>query len=330
MREEVLARLRPITAEEEELLEGNHDIRRERYTDRREFVVDCQRMLEKGKLIDLRIHTRFAHFPRHRHNYVEMVYMCAGQTTHIINGQEKITLEEGDLLFLNPSVYHEILPAQQGDIAANFIILPEFFDRTMVMLEQENLLRSFLTSALFGPGDSGSYLHLHGKGIVPVENILESMIWTLLENKSGTNTVNATSMGLLFLNLSLFVDSLQPTSSHQDWQDTVFAVLKYIESHYKSGTLSEVSALLGQPTYGVSRLLKKHTGSNFKQLLQQRKLQQAAYLLTNTPSSVDVILSSIGYDNSCYFYRKFRDKYGCSPAEYREKNSLVLGGHPGT
>ena len=58
-----------------------------------------------------------------------MVYMCAGKTTHIINGNKELTLEEGDLLFLNQNVYHEILPSGENDIAVNFIILPEFFDR---------------------------------------------------------------------------------------------------------------------------------------------------------------------------------------------------------
>ncbi|MDE5597397.1 MAG: helix-turn-helix transcriptional regulator, partial [Lachnospiraceae bacterium] len=57
---------------------------------------------------------------------------------------------------------------------------------------------------------------------------------------------------------------------------------------------------------------------NFKELLQQRKLQQAAYLLSQTPLSVEQIMENIGYDNSSYFYRKFRDKYGCSPRTYRK------------
>ncbi len=73
-----------------------------------------------------------------------------------------------------------------------------------------------------------------------------------------------------------------------------------------------------QPAYFISRLLKKYTDSNFKELLQQRKLQQAAYLLSQTPLTADAVMENIGYDNSSYFYRKFREKYGCSPRKYRE------------
>ncbi len=127
MRRELLDMLKRITPEEQELLDGSREIRKERYTNRRDFVVDSRLLLEKGRLIEIRPHTRFAYFPKHRRNYVEMVYMCAGATTHIINGSNELVLKEGDLLFLNQNVYHEILPAGEEDLAVNFIILPEFF-----------------------------------------------------------------------------------------------------------------------------------------------------------------------------------------------------------
>ncbi len=121
------------------------------------------------------------------------------------------------------------------------------------------------------------------------------------------------------MNLSQFADNINQNDTNQYEQNLVFTVLKYIETHYKNGTLADVAADTKQPTYYVSRLLKKHTGSNFKELLQERKLQQAAYLLSQTTLSVEAIMDAIGYDNSSYFYRRFREKYGCSPKEYRSK-----------
>ena len=138
MDERLLARLRIITEEEQALLQGQ-GVQRERYTSGRDFVVDSEKLLEKGKLIEIRPHTRFVHFPRHRHNYVEMLYMCSGSTTHILNGSRQLELQRGDLLLLNQAVYHEILPAAEGDVGVNFIILPQFFDRSFRMLEQENV-----------------------------------------------------------------------------------------------------------------------------------------------------------------------------------------------
>ena len=49
-------------------------------------MMDAGKLLERGKLIDIRPHTRFIRFPAHSHNYVEMIYMCQGSTVHTING----------------------------------------------------------------------------------------------------------------------------------------------------------------------------------------------------------------------------------------------------
>ena len=73
MRQELLDYLRKITPEEQAILAGGDGIRRDLYTFCREFVVDSRKLLEKGRLIEIRPHTRFAHLPPHRHNYLEMV-----------------------------------------------------------------------------------------------------------------------------------------------------------------------------------------------------------------------------------------------------------------
>ncbi len=322
MRRDLLDMLKTITPEEQELLDGGREIQRERYTNRRDFVVDSRLLLEKGRLIEIRPHTRFAYFPKHRHNYVEMVYMCAGTTTHIIGGSKELTLEEGDLLFLNQNVYHEILPSGEDDIAVNFIILPEFFDKPISMVERENMIRDFLISTLAGDTAINDYLYIKTKGIVPVENLLENMIWTIIGRHPMMDTINQTSMGLLLMNLSRFVDQIGRGDPQQEEQSLMFSVLDYIEHHYQSGTLAEISELTHLPTYQVSRMLKKRTGKNFKELLQLRKLQQAAYLLQNSTLSIDKIIEHVGYENSSYFYRMFREKYECSPSEYRQKPGL--------
>lgn len=320
----LLSRLCEITEEERNILDGRINVQKNLYTDKKDFVIDSKRLLEKGKLIDIRLHTRFIHFPKHRHNYVEMVYMCSGKTSHIINDTEKIDLKEGDLLILNQNVTQEIMPAGKEDIAVNFIILPEFFDRAFSMMESENALRDFLISTLSNDTSQTKYLHFQTNNILPVKNLIENIIWTLIEKKSGINTINQTTMGLIFMNLSAFADNVNAMHPNQYEQTTVFSALKYIEFHYKDGSLAELASALHTKPYILSRMLKKHTGLNFKLLLQQRRLQQAAYWLSRTSLSTDAIISSIGYHNSSYFYRKFKEKYHCSPKEYRRINTKMI------
>ena len=127
MRKELLDKLKRITPEEEQYLNGTGSVRTEFYAETvgSQFIIDSSKLLAKGRLIELRPHTRFVHFPKHKHNYVELVYMCSGCTTHILNDKETLILKEGDLLFLNQNATQEILPAKESDIAVNFVILPE-------------------------------------------------------------------------------------------------------------------------------------------------------------------------------------------------------------
>lgn len=321
MQQELLNKLKKITEEEQKLLDGASEIQSSLYTARvanpENFTMDSKRLLEKGKLIEVRPHTRFVHFPKHKHNYVELVYMCSGTTTHILNETDTVTLNEGDLLFLNQNATQEILPASENDIAVNFIILPEFFDRSIYMIEQENVLRDFLLQTLSGDTSMYSYVHISARNIPPVLNLLENMIWTIFADQKNTYTINQTTMGLVFMNLSVFAEKINSASPEQYEQSLVFTVLQYIESHYKAGTLSDISAQINQPAYSVSRMLKKHTDKNFKELLQERKLQQAAYLLSQSSLTTEQVMEAIGYDNSSYFYNRFREKYGCTPREYR-------------
>ena len=136
MHQELIRELAMITDEERRILEGKQEIDPQLYTEKKEMVVDSAKLLKKGKLIQVRPHTRFVHFPAHTHNYIEVIYMCQGTTTHIVNGNE-VVLEQGDLLFLNQNAVQEILPAGEYDIAVNFIVLPEFFNTAFSMIGAE-------------------------------------------------------------------------------------------------------------------------------------------------------------------------------------------------
>ena len=275
-------------------------------------------MLNKGKLIDIRTHTRFVHFPKHSHDYIEIIYMCSGKTTHIINGKETVVLHEGDLLFLNRNAVHEILPAQENDIAVNFIVLPEFFDKTFEMLQDENVIRDFIVGTLQQNSTGTDYIYFKVADILPVQNLIENMIWSLVHKQGNIRNINQTTMGLLILQLTNYTDRIEGVNSRQYEQNMMFTVLRYIEENYKEGTLTELAELLNQSLAGLSRFIKKQSGMNFRQLLQQKRMNQASFLLTTTNLTVEEIILAVGYDNTSYFHRIFRERYGMTPKKYRK------------
>lgn len=318
MNQQLLDQLRKITPEEQEILDGRTEINKNIYVQTQGHVFDSKKLLEQSKLITVRPHTRFVAFPKHTHNYVEVIYMCSGQTRHIVNDEEVI-LKQGELLFLSQKATQEIDAAGENDVAVNFIILPEFFDQSLQMMgEEENPLRKFIIECLRGESAKQiGYLHFKVADVLPIQNLLENLIWTIMNNQQNKRSINQITMGLLFLQLLNYTDKVTMGSTPAQ-EDILLTILRFIEEHYKDAELSQLAESMHYDLYWLSRMIKKQTGKTYTELLQDKRLQQAAFLLKTTDMPVADVGNAVGYDNLSYFHKIFRKQYGLSPKKYRD------------
>ena len=121
-------------------------------------------------------------------------------------------------------------------------------------------------------------------------------------------------LALLFMQLTGCTQTLL-NADEQD--EAVLRVLQYVETDYVSGSLGEIAGQLRCDTSWLSREIKRKTGKNYTQLVQEKRMAQAAFLLKNTDRNVDDIASAVGYENMGYFHRIFKAAYGLSPRNYR-------------
>lgn len=318
MRKELLKLLEPVTEEEREILDGEGKVRQGLYTSRKHFTVESEKLLQQGKLISVRTHTRFVHFPKHDHNYVEVFYVCQGSVTHRIDGEE-VTVRQGELLFLNQYISHEILPAGREDLAINLIVLPEFFDTAFSMIEKNNVLADFLADSLKERNGASRYLYFQVADNMQIQNLMENLIDSLLHKQGNEDQINQHTMGLLFLHLMNAARSLKESTPNQYRNMMMMTTLKYIEENYRDGSLTELCDMLNQTISGLSRMIRRCTGHTYKELLQRRRFRKAVELLVETELPVNDIVTAVGYENNSYFYRKFRERYQMTPNDYREK-----------
>lgn len=311
---EILENLTKITSEEEEILGGQKTINRSIYMQDSGNTVNSKKLLELGKLITMRKHTRFIDFPEHTHDYVELVYMCAGETTHFVDGK-KILLKQGELLFLGQSAKHRILRAEKEDIAVNFIILPHFFSDTLSAIgEEETPLKSFLVDCLCGNGKSSNYLYYKVSDVTEIQNLMENLLLTVMGNALNKRKQSQIIMQLIFMQLLANTESLVAQTKEDA---AIFKLLNYIETNYINGSLTEVSKELHYDISWLSREVLRKTGKTFTGLIQEKRLSQAAFLLKNTNSKISDISVAVGYENISYFHRKFAETFKMSPREYR-------------
>ena len=70
MLKEIHDKLTALTEEESQILSGENSVNKSIYTDDGKFIIDSNKLLPAGELINIRKHTRFINFPSHKHNYI--------------------------------------------------------------------------------------------------------------------------------------------------------------------------------------------------------------------------------------------------------------------
>ena len=241
MRKQLLQELKLISEEEKKYQSGQGNIEKQLYAKDSISEIDRELLLERGRLVTVRPHSRFVEFPEHRHNYVEMMYVVQGNITHIIEGKE-LTLHKGDVLMLNQQVRHAIRRAEYEDIGINFIALPEFFEIPLSMLHEKNVLAEFIVGAFRQKDPVSHYLLFQLQEDPQVENLMENMIVSMLHEHANEDAINQYSMGLVFLYLLNHLENLSHNSS-MDYKETVVqAVLRYINSDCKNANLTKIAA----------------------------------------------------------------------------------------
>lgn len=318
MRKDIIDKLMELTQEEKEILEGKHSIDQSIYTDDKQFIIDSKKILADGQLINIRKHTRFIEFPAHKHNYIEFNYVYKGKLTEVIHNK-KIELQEGEIIFLNKDITHEIEKSSEDDIIINFIIRPEFFDFILNLSESDNIIFNFLLKSLYlNKNSKGEYLYFKVSNENNIQEILEKIIIEIYEPTMMSSTTIKLLVGLLIVELIKKPNNIEVYSEDNYDNLIIIEVLKYIDNNYSTATLFEISEIVNQPHYKISKLVKKHTNMTFKELLQEKRLNKAKQLLNETDISIVGIISLVGYENLTYFYKIFKEKYGYTPKDFRK------------
>lgn len=107
--------------------------------------------------------------------------------------------------------------------------------------------------------------------------------------------------------------------SRQD--QIVKKTMTYIENLYdKTITLEDLSeSLLLSPSH-VSKVIKKTTGMNFSEILNNFRINKAMELLRKESLSIKEVTYRVGYNSQHYFSRIFKKETGFSPSDFRNSN----------
>lgn len=100
--------------------------------------------------------------------------------------------------------------------------------------------------------------------------------------------------------------------------------LWYIESHYSTDiALADIARIAGVSPFHLARLFQAATGWSVVRYMRARRLTEAARLLAaGAPDILDLALNS-GYASHEAFNRAFREEFGVTPDDVRQRGSAA-------
>lgn len=100
---------------------------------------------------------------------------------------------------------------------------------------------------------------------------------------------------------------------------TVRKTIRMIHDYYKDGiTLDEIAGRLNITPEYLSAQFQKEMGLNFSSYIRNYRIGKAKHLLVGSNMKVYEVANQVGYQDSKYFSRVFRQVTGQKPDEYRK------------
>lgn len=120
--------------------------------------------------------------------------------------------------------------------------------------------------------------------------------------------------------LTHYLTDVKQDFDKKDTTERVLSIIAFIEENAVYDlSASEVAQQFEISKEYLTRLLKKNTQLNFRDLLRTIRLKRAYDLLLNTDYSVTDIALECGFPNVNSFIKSFKDSYQKTPAAYRKK-----------
>ena len=96
----------------------------------------------------------------------------------------------------------------------------------------------------------------------------------------------------------------------------------FINREFKNGiSIANLAQFLSLSVSRTSRLVKSHTGKTFPELLAEKRVDHAKFLLGNSFFNMEMVSKQSGFSEPAYFFRTFKRIQKVTPLEYRKMMS---------
>lgn len=256
-------------------------------------------------------------YPVHNHDYNELYFILDGTAEHIINNQT-FQIKAGDIFIVRNNIdYHEFKNPK------NLILINIMYDPEN-MIVPDNALKQhpgyqalFIIEPKLRQNEIRSWLHVDGPEYLFLKNLFSEIEKEYLGTKALQREMICSMFHQLLITLSRLFEEVKIVGP-QKRIHTIAAGISYIENNFlKEITLEEISnAALITPRH-FNRIFKEAFHITPFEYLIEKRLEHACVMLREGNKPVFRIALESGFNDSNYFSRKFKQKYGETPKNYK-------------
>lgn len=250
----------------------------------------------------------------HDHDFVEMVYIIEGTGRHYINDEE-FAIKAGNLLFVNYGCTHAFLVDDQL-VAYNLMIRVDYFIKNMI---KDNNLFYMLALTSFEKiqqelNDKSPLVFFDYSEREEIFNLFRNIEIELSKEELGKSSILDSYINIILCKVfrKIFMKNIR--------QELLIPqeIIDYISEHFNEKlSLGELSQkCFYSPAY-FSRLFKKTFNMSFTDYIMDIRLKRCCELLKDSNYTIEKIMEECGFFDKNTFYERFKNKYGCTPSEYR-------------
>ena len=255
----------------------------------------------------------------HRHDFYEINYVVSGILHENISGNH-ITLTAGSMLVMAPGVFHTCVP-EAGSECYNILFKSDYLKRAAVEFrnyDPNNYLSSLTEKTIYTVITVGGLENEVSSTVRKVHTMTSTLIHhaDLYENLALENT--AYELLLLLTKIPRQEYDFESGKQRRRENFTPDNIVRYINDNFDKISLSDTALHFGYSECQLHRILKKHTGYTFTEIILNMRMQRARHYLLNTHLPIKNVAYLLGIDSAEHFSRMFKKHRKMTPKEYRD------------
>lgn len=273
--------------------------------------------MEEGLPIKTSIHS-IDGFHKHWHKEMEFLLVLKG-SVYVTVGDKTNCLKENDLVLINYNEPHSTKKTDEKNILLIVQVDSSFYDNSF---KDFNRMRFDCKSYEFDESEQERFDF--------IRYYIAKIIWELNKRDLGYQMkvrayVNLLGEHLLGNYNYTLIDEGEYKLKYEDYS-RLQRVLDYINKNFsKKITLKEVAKEENLNYYYLSHFIKDKLGMSFQEYINSVRLDNAVKMILNTNENMIDISNSNGFSSTNSFNKVFRERYLCTPTEYRKKHKDELG-----